>query len=166
MYYCKSRRDPLNSPSLCIDLTYDGLSSVTSFAGFYDNLDVSSFIPIPELMVVNADLSIIGLKNFIGYYGPVADPWFRASGTTDVTGANLPPLRVNLTSPAFIRDRIVSTVGCTELYQFCANGNCSTLMGLFTNDTESYFGLTLNAQQKQIFNVIWNAASELGIDQT
>jgi hypothetical protein len=61
-------------------------------------------------------------------------------------------------------------VGCTEQYQFCANGNCSALMGLYANqdDTESprpYLGLTLNAQQQQIFNLIWNAASELGISQ-
>jgi hypothetical protein len=67
----------------------------------------------------------------------------------------------------YIRDRVVSTLGCTERYQFCANGNCSALTGLYANETQSprpYLGLTLNAQQKQIFNLVWNAAWGLMIN--
>jgi len=99
----------------------------------YDAEDVSyaasSWQPIPELDVPNADISTFWLEQQgIGYLTPVKDPWFLAEH------------RVTSKTPAGVRTVYtikvpVHALVCTQQYQFCnpsleKNASCTPLMGI------------------------------------
>jgi hypothetical protein len=83
----------------------------------------STFTPIPELDVDNADVFLL----FLGFTGkftePIEDPWFSAHQheTHDTSFEILQ----NLYTP----DKPISTLGCTEQHQICTASKCSGLLG-------------------------------------
>lgn len=89
----------------------------------------SSWKPIPELQVPNADIAVFWLEQHdIGFFTPVKDPWFSAESP------------VNLSTPIGSRLLYQSEVPahavvCTQQYQFCnpsleKNASCTPPMGI------------------------------------
>ena len=89
----------------------------------------SSWQPVPELEVPNADISAFWLEQQgIGYFTPVKDPWFLAEHP------------VTSRTPAGVRkiytiEVPVHALVCTQQYQFCnpsleKNASCTPLMGM------------------------------------
>ncbi|KAH6697298.1 hypothetical protein F5X68DRAFT_238683 [Plectosphaerella plurivora] len=119
------------------------------------------FTPIPDLQVKNADVTVLILGNNARYNSPVDDPWFRAKRTTDQTGAaRRMEVPVNW-DKAYISDRLISTLGCTEEYQFCTGETCSEMGGIQYHETNPYFGLELSDAQKAVFNLVHNALTSV-----
>lgn len=76
----------------------------------------STFDPIPELQLTDADLSLIMLS-FSGYYEqPVLDPWFSAEQPVNVSN----PSCLQDTRLLYTRGRPLTTIACTQQWQICA----------------------------------------------
>ncbi|KAH6679979.1 hypothetical protein F5X68DRAFT_244953 [Plectosphaerella plurivora] len=135
---------------------YD-LEAITSYAGAEpSNI---SFVPIPELQVADADVTMLWLSNNARYLTPVEDAWFRATNKTDPTGANRPNPEGH-----YISDRVMSSLGCTASYQFCNTPNsCSPLQGLRQN-TGEFRGLPLTTTQKAIYNLVESMAMSASLE--
>ena len=105
-----------------------------------------------DLKAAQADQIIFQLQNLALYSNRVTDAFFKASTQNDSRGY------ANQTVPdlpnAWYPDVVVSALGCTEQYQFCANSRCTALSGLFTLDPTP---LNLTAPQKAIYSVMWKS---------
>ena len=130
-------------------IQYDGLPwtyAYSNFANFYTNFtgqtttsyqvfpqlaygespnpSQSTFVPLAALKQKDADVTLLFLSFTGRYIAPVDDPWFSAH---QLHLANSPAI---IARETYIRDRPVSTLGCTEQHQVCtSNGKCSPLLG-------------------------------------
>ncbi|KAK0751953.1 hypothetical protein B0T18DRAFT_80361 [Schizothecium vesticola] len=110
---------------------------------------------VPELMSsAPADQVLLVLRNLAMYTEPVADPWFRASSQQDSRGYPAPQSS-SMVAGAWFPDDVASGLGCTEQYQFCANGGCTALSGLHNQDSRP---LGLSAAQRATYDVLWTSA--------
>jgi hypothetical protein len=88
------------------------------------NPSQSTFMPLAELKQRDADITLLFLSFTGRYIAPVDDPWFSAH---QLHLTNSPAALVRET---YIRDKPVSTLGCTEQHQVCtSNRKCSPLLG-------------------------------------
>jgi hypothetical protein len=103
-----------------------------------DQQGASTFEPIDELSVEDADVGLL----FLGFTGtflqPVDDPWFSAH--VPLGGRpSLPAILQTLYTP----DRQISTIGCTERHQYCTSSNeCTPLAGV--GQVTAYFQEKMN----------------------
>ena len=126
-----------------------------AYAGAPDSGD---FQPIPELQQESADLSLVFLSFVGGYTTPITDPWFSALHSQHVDAA------YPLEQTPFMRERAISTIGCTEQHQFCTKGGICTpfsgviqLEGIKANKTDPFISV-LSLEQQAAFDRILKAA--------
>jgi hypothetical protein len=83
-------------------------------------------LPIPELVVPNADLNLLFLSgNGVDFFEKTDDPWYRATVPDDLFSFPGYPLH-QLYRP----EEAASPLGCTEQMQFCnATWGCGPLAG-------------------------------------
>ncbi|KAM0327626.1 hypothetical protein ACHAQA_005919 [Verticillium albo-atrum] len=122
----------------------------------YLNTFPPAFIPIPALVVPDADTAVVYMMNNARYSSAVDDPFFRATNQTDATGVNRV---VAIPGELWISDNISSALACTEQYQFCAKEECSALAGITRNITDPWLGLELSNSQQAVFNMITSGLS-------
>jgi hypothetical protein len=139
------------------------LMSISS-ASYYGTHNVSpqEFVPMPDLKVSNADVTLLSISSTIGYTDIVEDPWFRATRTSnwELTNSHLNyilPYSPPATAISYYPDRINSILGCIEQYDFCTSTECSGLQGLYAHYTSSYLNLNMSSKQKATFNLTWAA---------
>lgn len=132
-------------------------SAVSAWVGGSLNND-TTFDPIQELTVADADVTVLYLTNSAIYTFNVSDPWFRAGNATSISADGLADLDF------FTADKTTSALACTERYQFCTGSTCSSLGGVLRNATEPYWGLSLNSAQQAAFNLIQMSAQSLSIN--
>ncbi|KAF2255710.1 hypothetical protein BU26DRAFT_407348, partial [Trematosphaeria pertusa] len=115
--------------------------------------EATNFEPIPELKSPEADLTIIGLLNKMGYRNPIRDPWFNAQNCTTNNTFTVSPEICTATNA-------ITFLGCTERYQFCASDgtNCSPFTGLYGINPVPEQSPDLNPTQKALFQLIWKIA--------
>ncbi|CAA9961849.1 hypothetical protein PTMSG1_05226 [Pyrenophora teres f. maculata] len=132
--------------------------------------DTSSWQPIPELQVPNADISAFWLEQLgIWYFSPVKDPWFAAEHGSNKSTPVGPKKYYDA------GEKVVNALVCAQQYQFCNPSKelCTAPMGssasaasaasnLFTNSTnEDRFMWNLRAVFNQIgFTEIANILKE------
>jgi hypothetical protein len=135
--------------------SYD-LGCTATFAGnLTDAALLSSFVPGPELAIDSGDLTILMLSNQAQYLGPVEDTWFSATTTQDNRGLGIDS---NSSGSVYFPDRLISTLGCVEKYQYCNNEHCTPLDGYYTVDRNEDNNLNLNSKQRAVFRILLNAA--------
>src|ERR1700753_2876266 len=105
-------------------------SSEIYYAGQPDLYGLRNFMPIPDLQLPNADISVLSITSRLSYSSQVLDPWFRATLSNDSTliDCNTGFVAVvtrDYSESWYYPDRLVSFLGCTEQYQFCNNTSCS-----------------------------------------
>jgi hypothetical protein len=129
------------------------------FAGDGQAKTQSSFVPIAELNRTDADVTLAFLSFNGAYTSPVDDPWFFAK--YDVEYYSVSPSGVTSSLLVYIRDRPVSTLGCTEQHQFCTgqNGSCTALLGSFQiqQDPRGVASLKLNGHQNITLDRMYQA---------
>jgi hypothetical protein len=135
---------------------------VASYSGHTD-LSATIFSPISDLIVPNADTVLLAMSPKIVYTGEVLDPWFQANRTSnkDLVGSEIDFLNPRIPygiNAGYLPNHLLSVLGCVEQYEFCNTTHCSGLGGLYANDTSDYLNLSLNDNQKAVFNLIWRAA--------
>lgn len=114
---------------------------------------------MPALDMTDADVTVLFLGNNARFHAPVTDPWFRATNTTDPTGAE----RIMSPQDPFqfhISDRLVSAMACTEKYQFCNGNGCTPLAGITSNDTLAWY-TQLEGAQKAAFSLAYMSLSHV-----
>ena len=92
------------------------------------------------------------------YDGPVTDLWFKASSQNDTRGYSS---SYPFSAPgAWYPDNVLSVLGCTEKYQFCAGGRCTNLSGIYMSEPGSPGAsvLALTETQAAVYSVLWKAA--------
>ncbi|KAK3358181.1 hypothetical protein B0T25DRAFT_177678 [Lasiosphaeria hispida] len=125
------------------------LSSVPQFDG---NQNLVATSPLKaELKAPHADHLVLLLGNLAKYTEAVTDPWFRASSQNDSRGYD----SLYESAGAWYPDSVLTGLDCTEQYQFCANGRCTDLSGLYTQDPAP---LNLGANQRAVYDVVWKSA--------
>jgi hypothetical protein len=135
--------------------SYD-LGCTASFAGnLTDAALLSSFVPRPELAIDSGDLTLLMLSNQAQYLGPVEDTWFAATTTEDHRGLGISS---DFNGSVYFPDRLVSTMGCVEKYQYCNNDYCTPLDGYYAIDPSQDNGLHMNPKQRAVFRILLNAA--------
>jgi hypothetical protein len=135
--------------------SYD-IGCTAKFAGnLTDAALLSSFVPGPELAIDSGDLTLLMLSNQAQYLGPVEDIWFAASNTQDRRGLGVSS---SPNGSIYYPDRLISTMGCVEKYQYCNDGYCTPLDGYYAVDPDKDDGLHLNPKQRAVFRVLLNAA--------
>ncbi|KAK1760049.1 hypothetical protein QBC47DRAFT_333883 [Echria macrotheca] len=139
-----------NDSAWWIPTGYRLLGELNVFEGA-NNLSVDPLKP--ELSARNGDLLLLMLQNMVLYSDPVTDLWFKASSQNDTRGYYYNTSWES--SGAWIPDSVVSGLGCTEEYQFCANDQCTPLAGLYSTDPGP---LGLTTQQEAVYKVVWKSA--------
>jgi hypothetical protein len=135
--------------------SYD-LGSTATFAGNLTDAGLlSSILPRPELAIESGDLTLLMLSNQAQYLGPVEDAWFAATTTQDQRGLGLDPAP---DSSVYLPNKLISTMGCVEQYQYCNQDRCTSPDGYYTVDPSQDNGLHLNSKQRAVFRVLLNAA--------
>jgi hypothetical protein len=108
----------------------------------------SSFFPIPDLARTDADVTVLALLNNVAYSREVNGTIFQAQNSA--IGSILYPVI------AWLPDRYVSFLGCSEQYQLCSKGSCTKPGGLYQmfspNATNS---LKLNDVQAATVEKLW-----------
>ncbi|KAA8622904.1 hypothetical protein A1F94_003002 [Pyrenophora tritici-repentis] len=113
--------------------------------------DPSSWQPIPELQVPNADIGAFWLEQHgIWYFSSVKDPWFAAESSS------------NKSTPIGPRkyydagEKVVNTLVCAQQYQFCNPSKelCTAPMGSSTAATSAASNLFTNTTNEDRF--MWN----------
>jgi hypothetical protein len=132
-------------------------SAVSAWVGGTLNND-TTFEPIQELTVPDADVSVLFLTNSALYTSAVSDPWFQANNATYVSEDGLVDIEF------FTPDKVTSALACTEQDQFCDSTTCSELGGILRNNTNPYWGLSLNPTQQATFNLILVGVQSLSIN--
>lgn len=105
------------------------------------NPSISTFEPLSEYKQPYADLVLLFLSYNGRYIGPVDDPWFSAHQV------QLTNSRAAIAAKTYVRDRPITTVGCTEQHQVCTTGRkCTSLLGFdqVQDSVMSKFNLTTN----------------------
>jgi hypothetical protein len=130
-----------------------------------DNESYSTFTPIPEIAVTNADLLLL----FLGYTGkftePINDPWFSAHVHENHDSSF--DILQNLYTP----DKPISTLACTEQHQICTSFECSGLLGYDQVQEDIAARIHINPRQNvtlvrmlramtdaSLFNIVMNIA--------
>jgi hypothetical protein len=130
---------------------------LSTFAGnSTEGASLTDFYPRAELNIEDADMTLLFLSNQAVYTEKVDDLWFKASSQSDSRGLE-EDLYTNYES-VWWPDRLISTLGCTERYQFCNGQRCSALSGLDTIDPSKDNSLGFNAKQTAVFKTLWKAA--------
>ncbi|OQV07370.1 hypothetical protein CLAIMM_11813 [Cladophialophora immunda] len=127
----------------------------------------STFIPIAELALDDADIFLVFLSFSKVYKTPVSDPWFLAQ-----TPRPYPtPDRIGpINETVYTRDRPVTTLACAEQHQICINSDspsaipvlerCTPLTGWYRVSTgpQSADSLNLTARQYATANRVFQSA--------
>ncbi|KEF51723.1 uncharacterized protein A1O9_12358 [Exophiala aquamarina CBS 119918] len=124
---------------------------------YYDNETASDFIPIPDLQVANADVTLIAIFNKARYSEMVDDELFSAHNESSSWGPGF-----------FTATDDLSVLGCTEQYQFCniRNTQCTPVTGLYgiKHALNSEDGdLDLSPKQRAIFELLWMPARSMSL---
>ena len=128
-----------------------------------------TFLPIPDLRLPNADISLLAIISKVSYSSKVLDPWFRATlsndnSLADFNASYIGSWMTDSWRSWYYPDRILSSLGCTEQYQFCNSTSCSTPDGLYADQAAPHLGLVLNSDQKATFDLVWNATAGVNIN--
>jgi hypothetical protein len=94
------------------------------------------------------------LSNQAIYTEKVTDLWFKATSKNETRGIGMRTPDRNGWHP----DRLISTLGCIERYQFCNATFCTPLSGLYLTDPMKDPGLDFRDTQAAVFNTVWQAA--------
>ena len=131
------------------------VGSDQNYATFGAQDSASTFIPIPELEQKEADLFLFYLSYIGNYLEPVDDPWFAAHQPFSF---RVSPTNVVTT---YVRDKPITTIGCTEQYQICtAPGSCTRLLGYDQVQQSISANLSLTPKQNVTLNqLLWSAVS-------
>ena len=116
-----------------------------------------SFAPIPEIAQNSADLVLL-LLSFDGhYFNPIDDPWFSAH---EVIHKDTPAA---VARTQYVRDRSVSSLACTEKYQFCntKDKSCTMLAGFGQVFNDTVFTSKLTPHQNATFDRILRASESI-----
>lgn len=118
----------------------------------------STFDPITELELSDADLNLLYLGFTGTYINPVDDPWFAAHQ----------PYHLNTSVPflqtTYARDRPISTLACTEQHQVCTIDQCTPLLGYSQVQESVATNIALTPSQNVTFDRVMNAAAEAVIE--
>lgn len=128
---------------------FSALICRSKYAYFPGNASISDFTPIPDLLSGDeGDITLVALKNTVGYTSEVQDPWFSATTPFDYA----PPV------PYYSATDRFSFLGCVEKYQVCSDGSCSPFTGYYDLANKSTIA---SAEQKptqnSVFSLIYKA---------
>ena len=123
----------------------DFCSGFTVFAD--PNDPENDFMPIPEIRVKGADLTLLNLENNVLYLNKVTDPWYRAENASD-----------GVFGKQWSASEDMSVMAYLEQYQFCSQGRCTELTGLNKLGPNSTGSWGLNSNQQETYNTLWKAA--------
>jgi hypothetical protein len=139
----------------------------TQFAAAGDTTFLtSSFQPIPELNLTDADTTLTFLSFSKMYEVAVDDPWFAARKAEPY------PVRMNqnINGTVFKRDRPVTTLGCAEQHQICTSSNssasssspnhCTPMLGWLQLARDGVEALNLTPRQSSTYHRVFQAAVE------
>ncbi len=132
------------------ELAYGESSGISDSPG----LRGSTFVPVPELEQLNADLVLLFLSYTGSYTEQIDDPWFLAHQIHHETS------KLPLARTIWTRDRPISTLACTEQHQFCTSrGECTPLLGFYQVQDVASFNSALTAKQNVTNDRILRAAT-------
>jgi hypothetical protein len=118
------------------------------------NPSSSTFVPVPELKQSQADLTLVFLSFTGRYLTQIDDPWFSAHQPYLANSNAAIPGRT------FMRDRPVSTLGCTEKHQLNTSSGMSTpLLGFDQVQDFVSSHLNLTANQMVILDRLMRSAT-------
>ena len=144
-----------NASFLTQKSSYD-LGCTAVFAGnITDAKLLSSFVPRPDFAIDSGDLTLLMLSSQAQYLGPVEDDWFSATTMQDHRGLGASSAS---NGNIYFPDKLISTLGCVEKYQYCNKEHCTPLDGFYTVDPNQDNGLHMNPRQRAVFRVLLNAA--------
>jgi hypothetical protein len=119
---------------------------------------MSIFEPIAELKQDTADLTLFFLSYTGRYFQPVNDPWFSAREFHSVDTPA--PIARN----QYARDKMVSTLGCTEQHLFCKpSGVCTPFLGWGQVQESDTFMSSMTPHQRVVFDRMIEAVLASGL---
>ena len=115
------------------------------------------FVPILGLQQKSADL-ILSFLSFSGnYLEPIDDPWFSAHLQHQINNTKYPYIDTQ-----YARDSPISTMGCTEQFQWCnpSKDMCTPWLGGDLSQMVESFNSSLTPNQNATFNrMAWATTS-------
>ena len=136
------------------------VNTQTAYGASLVSENESTFVPIPGLAQRSADLTLLFLSFTGRYFNQINDPWFSAQNLHLVNTQN------PLAQKQYARDRLISTLGCTEQHQFCTTtGSCSEFLGWGQLQDASAFNAALTPHQNVTFDRMLRAVRASGIAQ-